>query len=119
MNLILLFAFWTQDIGVGEESSADQTVLSASPPPPYVPPPALSLDDISAHEPQDRLVHSDVTESLTDPVEDRGGQEGGTGFQFYVKHEQDVEGLSRETEEHDQSRGQTLEGGGSEADRGL
>ncbi|XP_010773795.1 chromodomain-helicase-DNA-binding protein 6-like [Notothenia coriiceps] len=82
-----------KDIGVSEEPSADQTDLSASPPPPYVPPPPLSLSDITA--PHDRLGHSDVTASLTNPVdEEAGGQEAGTGFEFDDK-EEEVEDLSR------------------------
>ncbi|KAK5871938.1 hypothetical protein PBY51_012677 [Eleginops maclovinus] len=79
-----------KDIGVSEEPSADQTDLSVSPPPPYVPPPPLSLSDITAPEPQDRLGHSDVTASLTNPVdEEAGGQEGGAGFDFDDKKEEE------------------------------
>ncbi|KAM7006205.1 LOW QUALITY PROTEIN: chromodomain-helicase-DNA-binding protein 6 [Tautogolabrus adspersus] len=86
-----------KDIGVSEEPSADQTDLSVSPPPPYVPPPPLSLSDITAHDPQDRLGHSDVTESLTNPVEEEEeGQDGGAGFEFEDKEEEDVEELSKE-----------------------
>ncbi|XP_033939117.1 chromodomain-helicase-DNA-binding protein 6 isoform X3 [Pseudochaenichthys georgianus] len=82
-----------KDIGVSEEPSADQTDLSASPPPPYVPPPPLSLSDITA--PHDRLGHSDVTASLTNPVdEEAGGQEAGAGFEFEDKEEEEVEDLS-------------------------
>ncbi|XP_071351598.1 uncharacterized protein chd6 isoform X3 [Trachinotus anak] len=84
-----------KDIGVSEEPSADQTDLSASPPPPYVPPPPLSLSDITAHEPQDRLDHADVADSLTNPVEEGEDQEGGAGFEFDDKEEEDVEDLSR------------------------
>ncbi|KAM7421891.1 hypothetical protein PAMA_010112 [Pampus argenteus] len=84
-----------KDIGVSEEASADQTDLSASPPPPYVPPPPLSLSDITAHVPRDRLGHSDVAESLTNPVEE--GQERGAGFEFDDKEDEEVEDLSRET----------------------
>lgn len=80
---------------MSEEASADQTDLSASPPPPYVPPPPLSLSDITAHVPRDRLGHSDVTESLTNPVEE--AQERATGFEFDDKEEEEVEDLSRET----------------------
>ena len=80
--------FHSQDIGVSEEASADQTDLSASPPPPYVPPPPLSLSDITAHVPQDRLDHADVSESLTNPVEE-----------FEDKEEEEVEDLSREAAE--------------------
>uniref|UniRef100_UPI0037E89DC5 chromodomain-helicase-DNA-binding protein 6 isoform X2 n=1 Tax=Semicossyphus pulcher TaxID=241346 RepID=UPI0037E89DC5 len=103
-----------KDIGVSEEPSADQTDLSASPPPPYVPPPPLSLSDITAHEPHDRLGHSDVTESLTNPVEEVGGQDGGAGFEFDDKEEEDVDDLSRaaagkkkdlEREEEDEEQG--------------
>ncbi|XP_074525320.1 chromodomain-helicase-DNA-binding protein 6 isoform X2 [Halichoeres trimaculatus] len=88
-----------KDIGVSEEPSADQTDLSASPPPPYVPPPPLSLSDITAHDPRDRLGASDVTESLTNPVEEEEeeeeGQEGGAGFEFEkedVKKDQSLDG---------------------------
>lgn len=81
-----------KDIGVSEEPSADQTDLSASPPPPYVPPPPLSLSDITAHDPQDRLGTSDVTESLTNPVEEEEeGQEGGAGFEFDEKEVEDLQ----------------------------
>nr|XP_020474713.1 chromodomain-helicase-DNA-binding protein 6 [Monopterus albus] len=80
---------------IGEEPSADQTDLSASPPPPYVPPPPLSLPDITAPQPQDRLGHCDVTESLTNPVEEGDDQEGVAGFVFDDKEEDDVEDLSR------------------------
>ncbi|KAK7915970.1 hypothetical protein WMY93_011731 [Mugilogobius chulae] len=84
-----------QDIGVTEEPSADQTDLSASPPPPYVPPPPLSLSDITDHEPQDRLEQSDVTESLTNPVEEEEEEEeegqDGTGFQFDKKEDEEMQ----------------------------
>uniref|UniRef100_A0A669BXR9 Chromodomain helicase DNA binding protein 6 n=1 Tax=Oreochromis niloticus TaxID=8128 RepID=A0A669BXR9_ORENI len=86
-----------KDIGVNEEPSADQTDLSASPPLPYVPPPPLSLSDITAHEPQDGLGHSDVSESLTNPVEDGDDREESTGFEFDDKEEEEVEDLSRHT----------------------
>lgn len=72
-----------QDISVSEEPSTDQTDLSASSPPPYVPPPPLPLSDITTHEAQDRLSHSD-----------EGGQEGGATFDFDEK-EAAVEDLSR------------------------
>uniref|UniRef100_A0A4W6DRT1 Chromodomain helicase DNA binding protein 6 n=1 Tax=Lates calcarifer TaxID=8187 RepID=A0A4W6DRT1_LATCA len=88
------FVLHIQDIGVSEEPSADQTDLSASPPPPYVPPPPLSLSDITAHEPQDRLGHSDVGESLTNPVDEGEDREGGAGFEFDDKEEDDVEDLN-------------------------
>uniref|UniRef100_A0A7N8YI49 Chromodomain helicase DNA binding protein 6 n=1 Tax=Mastacembelus armatus TaxID=205130 RepID=A0A7N8YI49_9TELE len=88
-----------KDISVSEEPSADQTDLSASPPPPYVPPPPLSLSDITTPEPQDRLAHSDVTESLTNPVEEGEDRDGGAGFEFDDKEEEDVEDLSGETME--------------------
>ncbi|XP_029007835.1 chromodomain-helicase-DNA-binding protein 6 isoform X2 [Betta splendens] len=81
-----------KDIGVSEEPSADQTDLSASPPPPYVPPPALSLSDITGHEPQERLGQSDVAESLNHPEEDQGE---GAGFEFDDKdQEQGIGDLS-------------------------
>ncbi|XP_075938173.1 chromodomain-helicase-DNA-binding protein 6 isoform X1 [Anarhichas minor] len=112
-----------KDIGVSEEPSADQTDLSVSPPPPYVPPPPLSLSDITAHEPQDRLGHSDVTESLANPVEEGGGPEGGgpeggAGFQFDDK-EEEVGDLSRRSEEEkvEKGGGQSLGGEDCDADR--
>lgn len=84
---------------MSEEPSADQTDLSASPPPPYAPPPALSLSDITASEPQGRLGHSDVTESLNNPEEGED-QEGAAGFEFDDKDQgQGFEDLSRETME--------------------
>ncbi|TDH13447.1 hypothetical protein EPR50_G00034810 [Perca flavescens] len=89
-----------KDIGVSEEPSADQTDLSASPPPPYVPPPPLSLSGITGHEPQDRLGHSDVAESLANAVEGGEGQEVGVGFEFDDKEEEEVEDLSRAAMEH-------------------
>ncbi|XP_031734943.1 chromodomain-helicase-DNA-binding protein 6-like, partial [Anarrhichthys ocellatus] len=108
----------SQDIGVSEEPSADQTDLSVSPPPPYVPPPPLSLSDITAHGPQDRLGHSDVTESLANPVEEGGGPEGGAGFQFDDK-EEEVGDLSRRSEEQkvEKGGGQSLGGEDCDADR--
>ncbi|KAG7236852.1 hypothetical protein INR49_000156 [Caranx melampygus] len=110
-----------KDIGVSEEPSADQTDLSASPPPPYVPPPPLSLSDITAHEPQDRLDHPDVTESLANPVDEREDQEGGAGFEFEDKDDEDVEDLSRATMEQTVgTRGdQSLEGDQCDADQGA
>ncbi|XP_034534536.1 chromodomain-helicase-DNA-binding protein 6, partial [Notolabrus celidotus] len=87
-----------KDIGVSEEPSADQTDLSASPPPPYVPPPPLSLSHITAHDPQDRLGSSDVTESLTNPVEEEGPG-GGAGFEFDEKEQKKDGGLGGEEEE--------------------
>uniref|UniRef100_A0AAQ5WYF6 DNA helicase n=1 Tax=Amphiprion ocellaris TaxID=80972 RepID=A0AAQ5WYF6_AMPOC len=83
-----------QDIGVNEEPSADQTDLSASPPLPYVPPPPLSLSDITAQEPQDGLGHSNVSESLTNPVEEGDDREGSAGFEFDDKEEEEVEDLT-------------------------
>lgn len=80
-----------QDIGVNEEASPDQTDLSASPPLPYVPPPPLSLPDITAHEPQDGLGHSNVSESLIHPAEEGDDQEGGAGFEFEDKDEEEAE----------------------------
>lgn len=77
---------------MSEEPSADQTDLSASPPPPYVPPPSLSLSDITAHEPQDG-----VAESLVNPAEEGEDQEGGARFEFDDKDEEEgVEDLSAE-----------------------
>ncbi|XP_073323863.1 chromodomain-helicase-DNA-binding protein 6 [Pagrus major] len=106
-----------KDIGVTEEPSADQTDLSASPPPPYVPPPPLCLSDINAHEPQDRLGHSDVAESLTSPVAEGDGQEGGNGFEFDDKDEDEVEDLSRATAEQSKGRDQSLEREECDADQ--
>ncbi|XP_056259437.1 chromodomain-helicase-DNA-binding protein 6 isoform X2 [Seriola aureovittata] len=106
-----------KDIGVSEEPSADQTDLSASPPPPYVPPPPLSLSDITAHEPQDRLGHPDVTESLTNPVDEGEEREVGAGFEFDDKEEEDVEDLSRRTVE--KRGGPSLEGERCDSDRGA
>ncbi|XP_076600782.1 chromodomain-helicase-DNA-binding protein 6 isoform X1 [Chaetodon auriga] len=108
-----------KDIGVSEEPSADQTDLSASPPPPYVPPPPLSLSDITAHEPQDRLGHSDVAESLTNPVEEGDSQEGGAGFEFDDKEEDEVEELSGATMEQSERRDPSLEREESDAGRGA
>lgn len=108
-----------QDIGVSEEPSADQTDLSASPPPPYVPPPPLSLADITAHQPQDRLGHSDVAESLTNPVEQGEGQDGGAGFEFDDKEEEEVEDLSRATMEQNNQRDLSLEREERDAGRGV
>ncbi|KAK2915525.1 chromodomain-helicase-DNA-binding protein 6 isoform X2 [Channa argus] len=112
-----------KDIGVSEEPSADQTDLSASPPPPYVPPPQLSLSDLTAHEPQDRLGHSNVTESLTNPVEEGEDQEGGAGFEFDSKDEEEgvVEDLSKETMEHnvEKQMDQSLETDQCDEDQGA
>ncbi|KAM9361231.1 chromodomain-helicase-DNA-binding protein 6 [Symphorus nematophorus] len=108
-----------KDIGVSEEPSADQTDLSASPPPPYVPPPPLSLSDITAHEPQDRLGPTDVAESLTNPVEEGEGQEGGAGFEFDDKEEDEVEDLSRTTVEPSKPRDQSLDRDECDAERGA
>ncbi|KAM3877683.1 chromodomain-helicase-DNA-binding protein 6 [Diretmus argenteus] len=109
-----------KDIGVSEEPSADQTDLSASPPPPYVPPPPLSLSDITAHEPRDGLDHSDVTDSLTNPVEEeREGQDGGVGFEF-DREEEEVEDLSRESvEQNFGGKGDQVLGGECGADQGA
>lgn len=112
------FVLCIQDIGVSEEPSADQTDLSVSPPPPYVPPPPLSLSDITAHEPQDRLGHSDVAESLTISVEEGEGQDGGAGFEFDDKEEEEVEDSSRATMEQDVEK-QSLERGECDADQGI
>nr|XP_046240987.1 chromodomain-helicase-DNA-binding protein 6 isoform X2 [Scatophagus argus] len=102
-----------KDIGVSEETSADQTDLSASPPPPYVPPPPLSLSDITAHEPQDRLGHSDVADSLTNPVEDAEIQEGGVEFEFDDKEEDEVSAI-----EQNKRRDQSLDRQDCDADQG-
>lgn len=80
-----------QDIGVNEEASPDQTDLSASPPLPYVPPPPLSLPDITTHESQDGLGPADVSESLINPGEEGDDQEGSTGFEFEEREEEEVE----------------------------
>ncbi|XP_072237540.1 chromodomain-helicase-DNA-binding protein 6 isoform X2 [Leuresthes tenuis] len=95
-----------KDIGVNEEASADQTDLSASPPLPYVPPPALSLADITTHEPQDGLGHSDASESLTNPVEEGEDREGSAGFEFDDKVEEEVEDIPRETMEQQEEGGE-------------
>ncbi|XP_054866460.1 chromodomain-helicase-DNA-binding protein 6 isoform X3 [Amphiprion ocellaris] len=115
-----------KDIGVNEEPSADQTDLSASPPLPYVPPPPLSLSDITAQEPQDGLGHSNVSESLTNPVEEGDDREGSAGFEFDDKEEEEVEDLSTESMEQqnvDKEREQSLEGeecnSNQDADQGL
>ncbi|XP_068451305.1 chromodomain-helicase-DNA-binding protein 6 isoform X2 [Clinocottus analis] len=98
-----------KDISVSEEPSADQTDLSASPP--------LSLSDITAHEPQDRLGHSDLTERLADPVQEGGGQEEGAEFQFDDK-EEEVGGQSRsETQNEEKSGDESLGSGEREAER--
>uniref|UniRef100_A0A087Y061 DNA helicase n=1 Tax=Poecilia formosa TaxID=48698 RepID=A0A087Y061_POEFO len=93
-----------QDIGVNEEASPDQTDLSASPPLPYVPPPPLSLPDITAHEPQDGLGHSNVSESLIHPAEDGDDQEGGAGFEFEDKDEEEAEKEDLQDDGEDLSR---------------
>ncbi|KAM4740306.1 LOW QUALITY PROTEIN: chromodomain-helicase-DNA-binding protein 6 [Anableps anableps] len=80
-----------KDIGVNEEASPDQTDLSASPPLPYVPPPPLSLPDITTHGPQDGLGHSSVSESLINPGEEGDDQEGSAGFEFEDKEEEEAE----------------------------
>ncbi|XP_040888956.1 chromodomain-helicase-DNA-binding protein 6 [Toxotes jaculatrix] len=110
-----------KDIGVSEEPSADQTDLSASPPPPYVPPPPLSLSDITAHEPQDRLGHSDVTESLSNPVDEAEDREGGAGFEFDDKEEEDAEDLSGEAMEQnvEKQADQSLEREPGDAEQGV
>lgn len=66
---------------MNEEACADQTDLTS------LTPPALSLGDIT--EQQDGLSHSDVCQSLTNPVEDREEQEGHRGFQFDNKEEEE------------------------------
>lgn len=106
---------------MNEEPSADQTDLSASPPLPYVPPPPLSLSDITAHEPQDGLGHSDVSESLTNPVEDGDDREESTGFEFDDKEEEEVEDLSRHTLEQnaEKQRGKHLEGEECNPNQGM
>ncbi|XP_049893601.1 chromodomain-helicase-DNA-binding protein 6 isoform X1 [Epinephelus moara] len=108
-----------KEIGVSEEPSADQTDLSASPPPPYVPPPPLSLSDITAHTPQHRLGPSDVAESLANPVEEGEGQEGGTGFEFDDKEEEEVEDLSGGTLEQNVEKQRDLEGVECDVDQGA
>lgn len=79
-HFCMIWFLCIQDISVSEEPSTDQTDLSASSPPPYVPPPTLPLSDITAHEAQDRLSHSDVTDSLTNPVSE--GQDVSATFEF-------------------------------------
>ncbi|XP_029906908.1 chromodomain-helicase-DNA-binding protein 6 isoform X2 [Myripristis murdjan] len=110
-----------KDIGVSEEPSADQTDLSASPPPPYVPPNPLSLSDITTHEPQDRLGHSDVAVGLSNPVEEGEAQEAGTGFAFDDKEEQEGEDVSRKTLEQnlEKSEDQVLEDDECGTDQGT
>lgn len=103
-----LFFVCIQDISVSEEPSADQTDLSASPPLPYIAPPPLSLSDITAHEPQEGLGHTDVTKSLTNPVDEEEGPEGSTGFEFDEK-DKEVEDLSRATVEQNKHRDKCLE----------
>lgn len=83
---------------MSEEPNEDQTDLSASPPLPYVPTPSLSLCDLTGHEPQDKLGHSDVTESLTNPGEEAEGQQGSSGFKFDERDDK-VEDLSGPTME--------------------
>lgn len=106
---------------MNEEPSADHTDLSASPPLPYVPPPPLSLSDITANEPQDGLGHSDVSESLTNPVEDGDDREESTGFEFDDKEEEEVEDLSRETLEQnvEKQRDKHLEGEECNPNQGM
>lgn len=105
-----------QDISVSEEPSTDQTDLSASSPPPYVPPPPLPLSDITAHEPQDRLSHSDVTDSLTNPVGE--GQEGSATFEFDEK-DGAVEDLSRATMDQTERIDASLGVQDSDIDQGI
>lgn len=71
-----------QDIAVSEDASADQTDLSTSPPLPYVPPAPLSLSDITANEPQDRLDRQDASQVLANPAEGGASREDGAGFEF-------------------------------------
>ena len=106
---------------MSEEPSADQTDLSASPPPPYVPPPPLSLSDITTHEPQDRLGHSDVAEGLTTPVDEVEDRDGGAGFEFDDKEDEDVEELSRAAMEQDVKKqgDRSLEREQCDADQGM
>lgn len=107
---------------MSEEPGADQTDLSASPPPPYVTPPPLSLSDITAHEPQDGLDHSNVADSLTNPVEQGAGdQEGGAGFELDDKEEGEIEDMSRETMEQNVGISQTqiIEREQCDADQGM
>nr|XP_040059145.1 LOW QUALITY PROTEIN: chromodomain-helicase-DNA-binding protein 6 [Gasterosteus aculeatus aculeatus] len=106
-----------KDIGVSEEPSVDQTELSEPLPPPYVSPPPLSLSDITAQDPRDRLPHADVTEGLASPVEDGGGREGGAGFQFDNK-EVELRALSRRSSEEQKTEQQDLSLGGEECDAG-
>ncbi|KAF0034387.1 hypothetical protein F2P81_012145 [Scophthalmus maximus] len=106
-----------KDIGVSEEPSADQTDLSASPPPPYVPPPPLSLSDITAHEPQDALGHGGgrVAEGLSSPVDEGEEREGGAGFEFDDKEEEeddvdDLSGENMDVQNFEKQRERGLEG---------
>lgn len=106
-----------QDISVSEEPSTDQTDLSASSPPPYVPPPPLPLSDITAHEPQERLSHSDVADGLTNPVSE-GGQQESTAFEFDDK-DGAVEDLSRAAIEQTERIDTSLEVPDSHLDQGI
>lgn len=112
------FFFCIQDISVSEETSADQTDLSASPPLPFIRPPPLSLSDITAHEPQEELSNADVTKNLTNPVDEGEGLEGSTGFEFDEK-DKEVEDLSRATTEKITQRDQYLEREECNVNRGM
>ncbi|MED6286627.1 hypothetical protein CHARACLAT_007984 [Characodon lateralis] len=94
-----------KDIGVNEEASPNQTDLSASPPLPYVPPPPLSLSDITSHEPQDGLGHSNVSESLTNPGEAGDDREGSAGFEFEDKDEEEAEKLRQQEDNQKEGAG--------------
>ncbi|XP_036007904.1 chromodomain-helicase-DNA-binding protein 6 [Fundulus heteroclitus] len=86
-----------KDIGVNEEASPDQTDLSASPPLPYVPPPPLSLSEITSHGPRDGLGHAGVH-----PGDEGDDQEGSAGFEFEDKEEAEK---SRQPEGNDRNEG--------------
>lgn len=95
---------------MNEEPCTEQADMSASPPPP------LSLSDITAHETKDGLGHSDVTESITNPVEEGEAQKGSTGFKFDGKDEK-AKDLSRATIEETIQRDQRLESENCNVDR--
>lgn len=82
-----------------------------------MPPPPLPLSDITAHEPQERLSHSDVADSLTNPVSEEG-QEESTAFEFDEK-DGAVEDLSRATMEQTERIDTRLEVQDSHIDQGI
>uniref|UniRef100_H3DJD5 Chromodomain helicase DNA binding protein 6 n=1 Tax=Tetraodon nigroviridis TaxID=99883 RepID=H3DJD5_TETNG len=76
-----------------------------------------SVTDITAHEPQERLSHSDVADGLTNPVSE-GGQEESTAFEFDDK-DGAVEDLSRAAIEQTERIDTSLEVPDSHLDQAM